>query len=120
MSDDGPLSQFFDGLDEFDGGAWEVRVSFPLPDDPSALPDVTACLEAHLGRLARKTRTCVLGRTGPTTWVLGSSTYHLKRLFVGLESLFHEVLGGPEGAIDVTPRAPLLAPVSLHEPQLTA
>lgn len=119
MNDAGLLSRFFDGLDEFDGCAWEVRVTFPLPPDPSQLPEVAACLEARLTNLAGKTRTCVLGRTGPTTWVLGSSTYHLKRSFVGIEALFQEVLGGPVGTIDITPRPPLRKPVH-HEPRLTA
>jgi hypothetical protein len=104
VNDKDLLTRFFHGLDEFDGCGWEVRVTFPLPPDPSALPEVAAFLESHLGLLARTTRACVLGRTGPTTWVLGASTYHLRPAFLALECLFQEVLGGPVGAIDIVPR----------------
>jgi hypothetical protein len=110
MNDAEHLSRFFNGLDEFDGLAWELRVTFPMPPDPSRLPEIAAYLEAHIGNLARTTRACVLGRTGPTTWVLGASTYRLKRSFVGLETLCGELFDGPVGTIDITPRTALLEP----------
>lgn len=118
MNDAEHLSQFFDGLDEFDGLAWELHVTLPEPSDPSQLPEIAAYLEAHLGNLARTTRACVLGRTGPTTWVLGASTYRLKRSFVALETLCGELFDGPVGTIDITPRT-TFTPMPRHESQIT-
>lgn len=118
MRDDGVLTRFFDGLDEFPLVPWEVRVEFPLPTHAAELPDIAASLAEELGDIARMTSTSVLRQTGPTTWVLGTTTAKLPRLMVALEVLFRHLFDGPEGAIDITPINVPVVRATRHEPVL--
>jgi hypothetical protein len=104
MSDDGPLSQFFGGLDEFDGFAWEVRVTFPLPYPSFRLSALVEDVEDSLPGIALRTRSSLLGRTGPTSWAFAVSTRNVASVFFALEDLLAELFGRPVGAIDIVPR----------------
>jgi hypothetical protein len=73
-------------------------------------------VEDALPGIALQTHSSVLGRTGPTTWVLAASTRNVTSVFFALEGLLGELFGSPVGAIDIIPRT--TPPQAVSIPQL--
>lgn len=104
MSDDGVLSGFFRGLDDFSDWSWEVHVTFPMPYPSFRLSALVEDVEDALAGIALRTHSSVLGRTGPTSWALAVSTRNVRSVFLALERLLADLFGRPVGAIDIIPR----------------
>ncbi len=116
MTDNDLLSGFFRGLDDFVDWSWEVHVTFPLPYPSFLLSALVEDVEDALPGIALRTRSSVLGRTGPTSWALAASTRNVTSVFFALKSLLADLFGRPVGAIDIVPRNSL--PQGLSIPRL--